>query len=411
MPANPNPLQPYSDKLAELNTRMAECNAQTLELAKQHKAAVRREEDLRQQYDKLHAELTQLGIMQLGRRMRLRAEQDSISKKIVANQQLQASLLAKQEGCAQRLAVLQEQLGAMQQTAAQEPVSAQPAPVKAVPVEEPAAQAAPVTPDGELPAVQAAPVEQPAASPAEPVRRAPRSAAPRKPVARKARQDGQPEPPLEEAVAHLLSRLEPLYPEHQVYALDSLNADLRDRLGTLTARSGAASPAEFLSAHGWQLITPREALALRRGKHCVPGEEPEIIRPRLESVLSRLEKHYPDHVISRSIQHDHKSLAQDVSGLHLWLGYESIGSMLTAYGFRYDVPVGGRPATDVAGLLDTLRAAYAEGSKPRSIARIAADHPELAGALKTLQNQAPTRFGMSLRQYLAQEGVLAVRKD
>lgn len=401
MPANSNPLQSPQDKLAELNARMATCSVQAQELAKQHKAAVRREEDLRQQYEKLQAELAQLGRMQLGRRMRLRAEQDNINKKIAANQQLQASLRARQEQAGQQLALLQKQADGIRQGMAQAtPSPAQDAPVsKPVPPAAPDAAETPAAPAAAAP-VSAAPVA------ASPVRRAPR-----KPAARKTHPDGQPEPPLEEAVEHLLTRLEALYPEHKVFALDSLNADLRDRLGTLTARSGHASPAEFLKAHGWQLIGTREALALRRGKHCTPGEEPEIIKPRLESVLNRMVRHYPDRIISRSIQHDHKSLAQDVSGLYLWLGYDSIAAMLTAYGFRYDVPVGGRPATDVSGLLETLKATYAEGPRPRSISRIAADHPEFAGALKTLQNQAPARFGMSLRQYLTQEGVLAARRE
>lgn len=406
MPANSNPLQSPQDKLAELNERMATCSVQAQELAKQHKAAVRREEDLRQQYEKLQAELAQLGRMQLGRRMRLRAEQDNINKKIAANQQLQASLRARQEQAGQQLALLQKQADGIRQGMAQ----AAPTPAQAAPVSEPVLPAAPaVAETAETPAVPAAAAPVSASPvPAAPVRRA---AAPRKPAARKTHPDGQPEPPLEEAVAHLLTRLEALYPEHKVFALDSLNADLRDRLGTLTARSGHASPAEFLKAYGWELIGTREALSLRRGKHCTPGEEPEIIRPRLESVLNRMVRHYPDRIISRSIQHDHKSLAQDVSGLYLWLGYDSIAAMLTAYGFRYDVPVGGRPATDVSGLLEALKAAYAEGPRPRSISRIAADHPEFAGALKTLQNQAPARFGMSLRQYLTQEGVLAARKE
>ena len=122
--------------------------------------------------------------------------------------------------------------------------------------------------------------------------------------------------------------------------------------------------------------------------------------------MARLERHYPDRVITRSIQHDHKSLAQDVSALSAYLGYPSGGAMLTAHGFRYDVPASGRPAMDVDAVVAALKAAYIGREKPRTIAAIAADNPQYAAVLKTLQNQAPRRFGMSLRQYFVQQGLM-----
>ncbi|MBQ7851190.1 MAG: hypothetical protein IJ343_15800 [Clostridia bacterium] len=403
MPANPNPLQPLLDRIAALTSQLDDYTLQAQDVEKQYKAVIRREEDLRQQLDKLQTEISHLSILQIGPRMRLHAEQDNIRKKLNLNQQLQQSLRLKQEKLNLTVAVAQRNLEQLQQTlredtAAQETAQADEQPADAGVPDEPAMPAAPET---------AAPPQPAKDGP----RRAARPSAPRKPAVRRAHADGAAEPPLQEAVAHLLSRLELLYPEHQVYALDSLNADLRDRLGSLTTRSGFATPAEFLKSQGWQMISTKEAMALRRGKHVIPGEEPEVIRTRLDSVLNRLKKHYPDYSITRSIQHDHKSLAQDVSGLYIWLGYDSIAAMLTAYGFRYDVPAGGRPATDVPALLEALRTAYADSEKPRSIARIAADHPEYAGALKTLQNQAPARFGMSLREYLAQLGILAPRSS
>lgn len=388
-----------STQQPEINT----CDAlarQRQDLADQLSAAVRRQRDLEQQLQKASGDLARLGLMQIGKKMMIRAEQDNIRKKLTANKQLQESLAA-------RMKALDVQLEQAMQ-AAEEAAAPAPAPVKAP--EEPVPAVEPVPETAAAPAeIPAAPVEEPApkkaparkpAAPQKPRAAAPRAATPRKP------KEDWSALSLPEQAERLLARLEPYYPEHQVFALEVLPMELRERLSAIAAASGFDAPGAFLQAKGWQLITAREARVLRQGKYCTPGEEPEIIRPRLNGVLRRMEKHYPDRVIGRSIQHDHKSLAQDASALHQWLGYPSVGAMLTAYGFRYDVSAGGRPATDADGLLAALRAAYAEAEKPQTIAQIMADHPEMAAALKTLQNQAPRRFGMSLRQYLKQEGVL-----
>lgn len=383
----------------EINT----CDAlvrQRQDLADQLSAAVRRQHDLEQQLQKTSGDLARLGLMQIGKKMMIRAEQDNIRKKLTANKQLQKSLAARMNALD---AQLEQAMQAAEEAAALAEAPAAPV-EESVPTEEPIPEAvtapvvAPVAPVEE-PAPKKAPARRPAA-PQKPRTAAPRMSSPRRP------KEDWSALALPEQAERLLARLEPYYPEHQVFALEVLPMELRERLSAIAAASGFDAPGAFLQAKGWQLITAREARVLRQGKYCTPGEEPEIIRPRLNGVLRRMEKHYPDRVIGRSIQHDHKSLAQDASALHQWLGYPSVGAMLTAYGFRYDVSAGGRPATDADGLLAALRSAYAEAEKPQTIAQIMADHPEMAAALKTLQNQAPRRFCMSLRQYLKQEGVL-----
>ncbi len=205
----------------------------------------------------------------------------------------------------------------------------------------------------------------------------------------------------------LLHRLEAFYPEHQVYALDSISSELRLQLAALTRQTGHGSIADFLAEQGWRCIRGEAVLALRRGKHCTPGEEPAVIRPKVESALRRLAACYPDKVIPRSIQRDHKSLSQDLTGLYQWLGYEDMTAMLSAYGYRYEAdPRGGRPATDAAAVLEAVRAAYAGRKKPASVQQVMQDFPALAAALKTLQNRAPRLFGMTLRQKMQEEGIL-----
>lgn len=216
--------------------------------------------------------------------------------------------------------------------------------------------------------------------------------------------------PAPDDVDALLTRLEAWYPEHQVYALDSLCGDLRAKLSSLARKTGYASVAALLEAHGWRCIRGEAVLALRKGKHCVPGEEPEVIRPQVESMLTRLGACYPDRVIPRSIQRDHKSLSQDVTGLYQWLGYGSPAEMLGAYGYAYRASAGGRPATDAEALVEALRGACAEAEKPVSTRQLMEMHPAYAAALKTLQNRAPALFGMPLRQYLMEQGILRGRK-
>lgn len=378
----------------ELTRRYEETLAKLAELTGQIKAAVRREADLKQQLNATQAEMNKLGFMQLGKKMLVKAEQDNLRKKLTANQQLQESLLAKQQAFHEQQTALEKQLAALRDA------ESAPAPApEAIPAESPAVpeEAAPA-PKADAPKAAPTPArEAPAKAPREP-RRAPKApAAPRL----------DPALSPEEQLRLLLPRLEAFYPEKQVFALDSICSELSGKLNALVPRCGCASLAELLAPHGFRIITGVQGRALRQGKYCAPGQEPEIIRPLIASVQRRLEKHYPDRSITRSIQHDHKSLAQDVTSLYQFLGYGSAKELLTALGYRYEVSAGGRPATDPQAIFETLRAAYADGEKPATISRLMADHPELAHSLKTLQNQSPARFGMPLRQYLCEMGILS----
>lgn len=373
-------LQP--DELARLRQ---ETLARMDEIDRQIRAARRREEDLKQQLNDSQSAMAKLGLMQLGKKMLVKAEQDSLRRKLATNRELQETLLAQQQECHETLSALDAQ-----------GIQAAPATAGAV------SDVSGVTPAN---AVPAAPAAQPEVAPP-----AARAAAPG-PVRRRRNPPVDAALPDEEQTAQLLNRLEALYPEHQVFAMDSLCGDLRDRLNAAAVRSGCLDLTELLRSHGYEVITGTQGRLLRRGRFCTPGQEPEVIRPLLDGVLRRLEKHYPERIIRRSLQHEHKSLAQDVTALSQWLGYESIAALLSAYGFRYQVAAGGRPATDAQGLLDRLHAAYdARDEKPRTVTQLMNEHPELAHALKTLQNQSPARFGMPLKQYLTEQGILHGRK-
>lgn len=357
------------------------------DLTRQLSAALQRQRDLEQQLSAAQSEMGKLGFMQLGRKMRLSTEIENLNRKLSTNRQLQANLEAKIAD-------------------AQAAMTAEPQ-AEELPAPASADEAAPSAPESAGPAAQpeAAPVGQAAPAPAPQIAK-PRPAAPRRPVLRTTALLTDASLPPEEQVRQLLTHLEAYYPEHKLFSVEVLGTKARAQLTALAERFGHASVADFLAAHGWEVIPYTQARALRLGRHTIPGQEPAIIVPKLHSVLARLEHHYPEKVISRSIQHDHKGLAQDVSALSVYLGYESIGAMMTAHGFRYDVPSGGRPAKDVDAVVNALKELYKDGPKPRTIAQIAADHPEYAAVLKTLQNQAPKRFGMSLRKYFAHQDLM-----
>lgn len=375
------------------------------DLTRRLAAAHARQTDLEQRLATAQGDLAKLGFMQLGKKMLLRAEIDSLTRKLTENQQLQASLQTRindAQAAMSDAAPAEEPAPVAETAPVVEPAPvAEPAPVvEPSPVAEPSPAEKPAPVAEPTPAVKPAPVEKPAAP------KKPRPTAPRRSAPRAARLASDAALPLEEQISRLMAHLESYYPEHQFFAPEVLTAEVRAALSDLATRSGYASPTELLNAQGWQTVTLAQGRTLRQPVRPAPGQEPEAIRPKLTSVLYRLEKHYPDRVISRSIQHDHKSLAQDVTALSAHLGYAGASEMLPAYGFRYDVSAGGRPALDADAVIAALRAAYEGREKPRTIARIAADHPEYAAVLKTLQNQAPKRFGMSLRQYFAEQGVL-----
>ena len=212
---------------------------------------------------------------------------------------------------------------------------------------------------------------------------------------------------LAETIDHLMDKLETYYPERKVFALDGIDSNLRDRLSALYQRLGYPTMDDMLRAYGFTFISAEAARELRSFVRYTPGNEPAYIKERVDSMLRRMEEYYPDHTVTQSIQNDHKSLSNDVSGLSQWLGYRDAGAMLEAYGFQYLVAAAGRPARDFQPIIDALVEKYQTGPKPQSMGELLFDNSELKGPLKTLQNKATELFGMSLKKYFEELGIFA----
>lgn len=213
---------------------------------------------------------------------------------------------------------------------------------------------------------------------------------------------------LAERLNRAFDRLENLFPEGKVFAFDSLDSELRERMAELYKKAGYATVEEMLKAYGFEIISGDEVRKLRSFVLYTPGNEPDVVKNKVNSMVSRLNEYYPDKVIPRGLQNDHKNLSKAVSGLYQWLGYENASEMLKAYGFdvQYGDGSSGRPTNDYQALIDTLIERYEGVEKVKAIGLLMHDNPDLAGQIKTLQNQSNLLFGMSLAKYFKEIGIL-----
>lgn len=212
---------------------------------------------------------------------------------------------------------------------------------------------------------------------------------------------------LKAKVDRIFEKLNAYFPEHKVFALDSIDSKLRENLSEAYKQIGYKTVDEMLKAYGYEIISGDEVKKIRSFVLYTPGNEPDIIKPKVESMLRRLEEYYPNHIVNRGMQGEHKKLSQSISGLYQWLGYESAGEMLRAYGYKYNVAESGsgRPANDFHPMLEALIEKYKDGPKPKSMGDLLFENPELKGPLKTLQNKATELFGMTLKKYFQQVGI------
>lgn len=220
------------------------------------------------------------------------------------------------------------------------------------------------------------------------------------------------DPSLALAVQRTFAKLEELYPEHKVFALDSIDKGLRAKITDLYKRIGYESDNDMLQAYGFEFISGDAVKAVRDHVEYMPGNEPDIIKSKVESMLRRLEETYPGHVISGTLQREHKNLAGAVSGLYQWFGYPDASAMLKAYGYQYTQPfIGQRPSNNYEEILQTLFEKYKTAKKPNNMAELIRDNPDLKGPLKSLQNNQYSILGMNAGDYMKKVGIIASDLD
>ena len=209
-----------------------------------------------------------------------------------------------------------------------------------------------------------------------------------------------------------LQKLEAYYPEHKVFALDSIDKHMREKLSYIYKILGYATEDDFLQKYGFEFISGEEVKEIRNKVIYTPGNEPDIIKSKVENMVNKLKEYYPDGVIFGSIQSEHKRMSQTVSGLYQWLGYETSSDMLKAYGFECEnIKIGRRPENAHIKVIEFLKNKYKDTEKPKNMGLLIFENPELAGKIKTIKNKSNELFGMSLNKYFVQEGILPKKKE
>ena len=135
-----------------------------------------------------------------------------------------------------------------------------------------------------------------------------------------------------------------------------------------------------------------------------PGEEPENLKKRINTLFGKLDTAYPDKVIKR-LNKDHKKWGETVTDLYRKLGYSSGAEFLETYGYKMSTDKGGRPKLDTEGLVEDLKRRYPSGTS-LTIQEIIEENADIAPNIKTLQKQMSLNGGISLKKFLIQEGII-----
>lgn len=129
-----------------------------------------------------------------------------------------------------------------------------------------------------------------------------------------------------------------------------------------------------------------------------PGQEPEKIKKRIETLLEKLDNAYPDHSIV-GLGKEHKKWGETITELYRLLGYADNRSFLEAYGFTIKNDTGGRPTTlDPDSIIDELKKRYPNGIGLMTMSKLKKENPDLK--IKTLENNALSLFGETLAIHL-----------
>ena len=139
-----------------------------------------------------------------------------------------------------------------------------------------------------------------------------------------------------------------------------------------------------------------------------PGQEPENIRRRIQTLCEKLDGAYPDRVIS-GLHTDHKRWGKTVTELYRFLGYVDSKAFLEAYGYTVKENKMGRTVSvDPVAITLELQHRYPDGTGNLSISQIKEANPDIPW--KTLTNNSREYFGVTLATYLKNLHTIDVSK-
>ena len=208
----------------------------------------------------------------------------------------------------------------------------------------------------------------------------------------------------------IFDRIEAIYPEHKIFAFSSLMDDARESLAKIAKANGLSGYEEILNDFGYQVISKEKVHELRPTVIYKPGKEPECIKSRVENALKLLAEYYPDKVIEKPIDKEHKSLGGKITGLYQWLGYASLRGFITAYGYEYRVKELGK-TDDVDEIVGNLKKKYSDAKKVTTLTQLYDENPEIVRQLKRLYTKSTKLFGMDFGTYLVSIGVMVDKEQ
>ena len=213
---------------------------------------------------------------------------------------------------------------------------------------------------------------------------------------------------IQKRIERLFTNLEKYYPEHAVFSLDNMSKNTRENASSLAKEIGYENYDDMLNAYGWRVITGDEVKEIRSEVVYTPGNEPDFLKIRVDNTVKSLSDYYPDHIIRKSLQTEHKNLSGTIAFLSQWLGYENTTAFLKAYGFTYlAAEKKGRPVTFDADMIVNILKEKTQDKPYDSYADLKRDNPELTGKLKTLANNAKSIYGTTMVKHLRNIGILA----
>lgn len=204
----------------------------------------------------------------------------------------------------------------------------------------------------------------------------------------------------------VFEKLEKLYPEHKVFAIDAVSKQLSKEISELYIQAGYPGIERLMLDYGFSQISTAEARNIRSSVLYQPGFEPDAVKPRVDFIVDSLKESFPDKNINTVLAKSHKSIYNSILGLSVWLGYDSVGDMLNAYGFTGLFTDSGRKSLDCDEVIDLLKSRYNGKAKPSTVSQLIKDNPDLKGHIKTVTNRSPEVFGMTFYAYLKSIGLL-----
>lgn len=207
----------------------------------------------------------------------------------------------------------------------------------------------------------------------------------------------------------LFKKLDAFYPDKKLFSMTGICPHLRDTAVAISKIFGYDNTDAFLSDYGYEVIRNKgEVYNLRKNYRCKPGEEPEIIKDKVNYMLEKLDLVFPNHVIDRGLSNLKGGDVGDVvTGLWQWMGYESAEEMLTEYGYEYNLDsLVGRKSIDYDNLINTLLDRYKDKDKPKNVGILMYENQDLKGNIKSLINKSNELFGMTAAKYFKQIGLL-----